>query len=426
MANKLNNFDQQIKNSFDGYEVPYDSNHWDELQSELNSSTPSMTSYFGAVTTGLVATGIVFVAMLFFLSDANVEGKRQAIVEETPIETLDGSKIAKQVTTEAEYKDDATSQSQKADSESDEDNTLESELSESPVSDNVIDDNSAVKKSGTSKSTTRSNKTEVAKAAAPTIPVKTIKGKAGSENTSNVKTGCTGLVIDFTASEEYGTDAKYLWNFGDGFFSNEPNPSHTFNKEGVFDVSLSVTSKNTGQISSNVVQAMIEVIEAPTANMEVYIDSPTEVIIKNESFNAGELVWNLNNTSILDKNEIKISVADNTRQSLVMSVSNEGGCTDTLETIINTIEGGSEFPRVLTSAFGAHFAPGAILNKGDVTSIKVFEKSTGKLMFSGAGNKGWNGTNSQGKPASTGQYNWIMVVEKPGAIDVYKGNIELR
>ena len=255
---------------------------------------------------------------------------------------------------------------------------------------------------------------------------RSIKGKSGSENAPNVKTGCTGLVINFTASEEYGTDAKYLWNFGDGFFSNEPNPSHTFNKEGVFDVSLSVTSKNTGQISSNVVQAMIEVIEAPTANMEVIINSPTDVIIKNDSYNVGELVWNLNSTTILDKNEINISVADNTRQSLVMSVSNEGGCTDTLETIINSIEGGSEFPRVLTSTFGAHFAPGAILNKGDVTSIKIFEKSTGSLVFSGAGNKGWSGTDAQGKPAAVGQYNWVMVVEKLGMIDIYKGNVELR
>lgn len=426
MANQLNKFDQLIKNSFEGYEVPYDSNHWNELQSELNPSAPSMTSYFGAVTTGLVATGIVFVVMLFFVSDSNMEGKRQAIVEETAVEVLDGSNIANKTAIESEDKVDGESKTQTTGSESDQGDASFSSITESHDSAPATDKTSSAKKSSTSKKSTRLKKIGDSKANASTVPVKTIIGKPGAENTPSVKTGCTGLVINFTASEEYGADAKYLWNFGDGFFSNEPNPSHTFNKEGVFDVSLSVTSKNTGQISSNVVQAMIEVIEAPTANMEVYIDSPTEVIIKNDSFNAADLAWDLNKTPIIDKNEINISVADNTRQSLTMSVSNDGGCTDTLETIINTLAAGSEFPRVLTSTFGAHFAPGAILNKGDVTSIKVFEKSTGNLVFSGAGNKGWSGTDAEGKPASDGQYNWVMVVEKPGVIDIYKGNIELR
>jgi|SRR5690554_1346278 len=422
MANQLNKFDQQIKNSFEGYEVPYDSHHWDELQSELNSATPSMTSYFGAITTGLVATGIVFVAMLFFVSDANVEGKRQAIVEETPVEIVDGSgsKIANQATSGTDTQ--VASNIETSGSDSDQDETIENSISKS----SELDLSKNTNKNFAAKKSTQSSKADHKKAVTPPVPVKTIKGKAGSENAASVKTGCTGMVINFTASEKYGADAKYLWNFGDGFFSNEPNPSHTFNKEGVFDVSLSVTSKNTGQISSNVVQAMIEVIDAPTANMEIHIASPTDIVVKNDSYNAGELAWNLNNNAILDKNEIKISVADNTRQSLMMSVSNEGGCTDTLETIINSIKAGSEFPRVLTSAFGAHFAPGAILNKGDVTSIKIFEKSTGALIFSGMGNKGWNGTDAQGKQASPGQYNWVMVVEKSDMIDVYKGVIELR
>ena len=423
MANQLNKFDQQIKNSFDGYEVPYDSNHWDELQSELNSSAPSMTSYFGAITTGLVATGIVFVLMLFFMSDAATEGNRHALVEETPIEILDGAPVADQTKTEAIDRIKPDSKTRETDLESNAD-----KITPDPgTSDIVIAENVTTQKSNVSKKSTRTKKSNAAsKADNPIVPVKTIKGNSGSENISNVKTGCTGLVIKFTASEEYGTDAKYLWNFGDGFFSNEPNPSHTFNKEGVFDVSLSVTSKNTGQISSNVVQAMIKVIEAPTANMEVIINSPDGITIRNESYHANELIWILNNKPITDKNEINISVADNTRLSLIMNVSNEGGCTDTLESIINIVEAGSEFPRVLTSAFSSHFAPGAILNKGDVTSIKIFENATQNLVFEGAGNKGWSGKDDQGKAASPGQYNWVMVVEKEGVIDVYKGNIELR
>src|SRR5690554_8166032 len=72
MANQLDKFDELIKQSFDGFEVPYDPQHWDDLQADLDSATPSLTSYFGAATTGLFATSVVFIAMLFFFSDAQL------------------------------------------------------------------------------------------------------------------------------------------------------------------------------------------------------------------------------------------------------------------------------------------------------------------------------------------------------------------
>lgn len=406
MANQLDKFDELIKQSFDGFEVPYDPQHWDDLQANLDSTSPSLTSYFGAITTGLVATSVVFIAMLFFFSDAQLKSPKNIDVAEITVEEV-GNVI------------------QQSPIDSNTADITEESDSEAVVSEDVtIIADTKVLNSKTEKAVDQ--KAINTKAQTAKTPVKNIKGNAGVENVSHVRTGCTGLVINFDASEEYGSDAKYLWNFGDGFFSNESNPSHTFNKEGVFDVSLSVTTKTTGQISSNVVQAMIEVKEAPIASMDVNIESPSSIIIKNDSYNASDLEWNIDGKKIIDKNEINLSVVDNTRQNLVMSVSNDGGCTDTLETVINSVAAGSEFPRALGSSFGASFAPGAILDSGDVKSIKIFEKSSGKLVFEGAGNKGWNGTDMNGEQAQKGAYKWLMAVKKSGSIDIYKGDIELR
>lgn len=414
MANQLDKFDELIRQSFDGFEVPYDPQHWDDLQADLDSATPSLTSYFGAVTTGLFATSVVFIAMLFFFSDAQLKNPNHLSADHIAAESEAGSENdqSENISGTENTAADFTETSDQVDSQFDDDSAFSNENNDAPPH---------TSKKGVKGKSVKHTDVETVK-----TPVKSIKGKAGTENISRIRTGCTGLVINFDASEEYGSDAKYLWNFGDGFFSNEPNPSHTFNKEGVFDVSLSVTSKATGQISSNVVQAMIEVKEAPVANLDLKIESPSVIVVKNESYNASNLEWNLDNSAMIDKNEIKISVVDNTRQNLVMSVSNDGGCTDTLETVINSITAGSEFPRALGSTFGASFAPGAIIDSGDVKSIRIFHKSSGALVFEGSGNKGWNGTDMTGEPAEKGAYKWLMAVKNSDSIDIIKGDIELR
>ncbi len=56
----------------------------------------------------------------------------------------------------------------------------------------------------------------------------------------DISTGCTPLDVKFTnLSDSAGqTDIIYSWDFGDGVTSTKVNPTHTFNKSGVFTVKL--------------------------------------------------------------------------------------------------------------------------------------------------------------------------------------------
>ncbi len=56
------------------------------------------------------------------------------------------------------------------------------------------------------------------------------------------KFGCAPLSVNFTNNSSQ--DESWLWNFGDGTTSEEEKPSHIYEKSGVYDVSLTVTSKN--------------------------------------------------------------------------------------------------------------------------------------------------------------------------------------
>ncbi len=52
----------------------------------------------------------------------------------------------------------------------------------------------------------------------------------------------TDQVIKFTNTSERAV--KYMWDFGDGSFSTDMNPSYVYGKEGTFDISLYVWSEN--------------------------------------------------------------------------------------------------------------------------------------------------------------------------------------
>ncbi len=68
--------------------------------------------------------------------------------------------------------------------------------------------------------------------------------------TNTTPTGCSlPVTIVFTNTSSGPGTLSYLWNFGDGFTSTLQNPSHIYNTQGSFTVSLRVTS-STGCITT--------------------------------------------------------------------------------------------------------------------------------------------------------------------------------
>ncbi|AKB80302.1 cell surface protein [Methanosarcina horonobensis HB-1 = JCM 15518] len=55
------------------------------------------------------------------------------------------------------------------------------------------------------------------------------------------------FTVNFSSEGSQGS--KYLWDFGDGTTSTEPNPIHTYNKCGDYTVHLEVT--DSGEVTDN-------------------------------------------------------------------------------------------------------------------------------------------------------------------------------
>ncbi len=70
------------------------------------------------------------------------------------------------------------------------------------------------------------------------------------------------LFVDFENTSENGN--TYSWNFGDGQFSTQENPSHEYNGDGTYDVTLTVTN----ECGTDSYTIEIEIITLPMADFE--------------------------------------------------------------------------------------------------------------------------------------------------------------
>jgi len=425
MANQLNDFDRLIKETYESQEFPYDASVWEGVEKELGATSPGILDFFKSVTTGLAIAGAVFATMLIFTSDP---GNGIQVADETMttpgVANLDEKSIPEPFqNTNKLSSEDSTAEISSMDS-----HNSEADPSSKTNTDGDKDGNFTHEQKSTVVTVlAEAKKISSADGSKGTVKSESLHSINNGDASSSVKRGCTGLTIDFDAPEEYGANAKYLWNFGDGFFSNEENPTHVFNKEGIFDVSLSVTAVGSGQISSNVVQAMIEVLEAPEARFDLEINSMREIKLKERSMNAADVELRVDSKKqSLQNSDILLSVADNTKFDVELVAENAVNCSDSLTKEIHIIKAGNQFPQLYSSAYASDFAPGAIVDNGEVTDFRVFRKNTGEEVFKSSGSKGWNGKNQNNQGAPKGEYEWMMIVDAKDVFNIYHGTLTLR
>jgi PKD repeat protein len=75
--------------------------------------------------------------------------------------------------------------------------------------------------------------------------VSTVNSPPSASIQASPGVGSAPLTVRFTgtASDADGTVISYAWNFGDGSSATVQNPSHTFTKQGTYNVSFTVTDE---------------------------------------------------------------------------------------------------------------------------------------------------------------------------------------
>jgi gliding motility-associated-like protein len=240
--------------------------------------------------------------------------------------------------------------------------------------------------------------------------------------------------MDDSSSSEPWT--RHRWDFGDGQFSNQPTPSHTYRQAGVYTVSHSVWS-DTACIDSafNRYVQRINVLPAPRAGLwvdtqRVNIYAPRFVLRDSSSSDAvqrGTIMGD--GTEYLGELYWAHTYADTGTYTVSHWVLAANGCSDT---VIRTLRVDAEFRVFIPNAFRPNgdgrnevFRPyGADWRKMELTIIDrwggVVYRTTDALA-------GWNGRRmNQGQLMPEGIYAYrILVFGKKGHFAERMGTVML-
>ncbi len=263
------------------------------------------------------------------------------------------------------------------------------------------------------------SKSEVVKTNIP----KTIQKLVSANFSTDNQQGCGSFSVRFFP-EEISDSVIYLWEFGDGSFSNEKTPDHFYKNAGTYTVSLTTKHFFCNKLNQKIKKDLIIVKEKPKADFSYKCFSGKEVQLNNLSTDFEQCQWFLDGYAESTDLSPRFSMEEGNHEILLL-VSSQG-CTDSVgKTIIVIPEIKIFFPTAFTpdgDGQNDEFKP-VFSSLPDSYKILIFDR-LGKIIFSSeVVNKGWDGK-INGMEPKAGLYQWKIVyqcknikpVEKSGQV----------
>lgn len=324
MGSNLTKFEESIKGSLDSFELPYEPKQWDALEKRLDGAAQSSSSNY--VMFAWAAAGIIAVTGLFLyfnLSDSAFEGMmadqcvqiKEPVAKDrfvrsilqTPEETASTIEHTEQIDTNSEQPETSEAGLTEQVSDQERSSTTESSNDVAEVNSDDNNDNSD-------------------------NPPLIAEGNADNAIAfvSNIKEACVGVIVEFELTKGQ-VEGTRLWNFGDGNFSSQANPSHVFKEPGVYDITLSVKGDD-GRIHVIEMEDMIVINPKPNAEFEwSFVNEPGEVPsveFTNKSARANTSEWVFDDLEGTTEINPTRSFVQRGKHDIQLTVTNEYGCVD--------------------------------------------------------------------------------------------------
>ncbi|MFM2195133.1 MAG: hypothetical protein RL092_733 [Bacteroidota bacterium] len=393
--NKLDSFENSIKNSYKNYELPYSPSDWGSLGKSLfKKRLLSSMAFWGSVVvvgTGLLAGG------LYFYSE-------QPTAQVTPEVVKNDSKTIEQNQNQIE----SQLQNQNNDTQEEaniKNNLLSEDINESSI---LTGNTDALKLNDSNANNENANLVSDRLTAGDDA-----QQKNNDRNLTiipSIKTACAGAPVEFHAKNS-NANGSYLWNFGDGSFSNEENPIHTFKKAGTFDISLSITNPNDGQISTVAMRGLITILPKPNAEFMVEFEPSTSnqarITLKNTTASFEKFSWQFSNGQSSNDLEPTLFYGLNGKHQIKLDVSNEYGCTDVQNATVRMNDSNKYNSVYELKAGKIVFLPKDLIDNNTFKLIIFQDKQP--IFETTSLNKVWNGSLKGGPKAQAGQeFSYVM------------------
>jgi len=232
--------------------------------------------------------------------------------------------------------------------------------------------------------------------------------------TSSSNEACEGVEVSFELS---GLDKSlsFLWNFGDGSFSNDPAPRHTFMTPGTYDITLSVRAPSDGMIRTRTIQNMITVLPKPQAQFswafpEMVHSGKVRVKLQDQTPDATATQWVVDGEAG-NSHWIQLEVPGAYPVNLVAS--NKHGCLDDAkhDIVVADRHGLGALARFSPDGDGRYdtFLPPALNETSDLWEMVVSDAKGHEVYRTRSVDQPWDGTLPDGTLArNRSKYHWTV------------------
>lgn len=409
-------FERSLKQALDQYEVPYNSADWSKLERKLDQgSGPSWhasAGLYALLLSGTLAVG----TSLHLLFDQEPEPARSSIALLAQPEEVQEPQVYSQPIVERYVPQSLDAVELKA---------------ELPAVKSKVD-------VGTSATVThkevRTGKAEVPPPAPKKVTSATNPASTDIPVRVSTTEGCPGTTIDF-GLDNASENGIYLWNFGDGSFSNQPRPSHTFSKAGSYDVMLSHSAIGGGSIMNRPVSDPIVIYESPEAGFSQlkreFPNTVPSVHFENRSIGGKSYLWDFGDGSTSKEVHTDHVFKKKGTYNVTLTVTNGKGCVDRTE---RTVRIENDYDLFAPKTFSPNsdgvedtFIPEALKTLGAKFNMSIMDSATGRVVYeTNDPARPWNGrVGNKGEACTVGDYVWMVEMSEGRNGGTFHGQVRL-
>lgn len=429
-TNNLDNFEQFIKDTLSKEEIKYNHSDWDNLSKKLDYIKKPLYKNKWFVG-GLAAMVLGIGTVVLYPTNNNINSKNNKanniIKKEKPtikIDTKDDVVIAKEKNSINEEKLNIkpinNNKRKPSETINNKENTGNREIKNHHSKPNSLLSVVSSNKENLDKEH-KQNDVVIPK------PIATFK-------TSENLYGCKGLEVEFSSVEQ--ENVKYIWSFGDGKYSTEPNPTHKYQNSGIFKVDLLVQSS----LDENIIvksdnEINVTVYEAPKLEINSYKEinrGLTTIFYSYIGDEVEKVFWNLGN------GETSKSLNPNTvykhrgGYKILLEAENTYGCKSITEhNIFIEEEYNLLAPNTFTpdgDGLNDYFIPEALKTMNCNFTMVIRSRTEGIVFESTSLDRPWDGKNQKtGKNCLEANYVWVVnLINEKGEKEQYSGTIFIK
>lgn len=387
----MKQFDDHIREAFEGHEVSYNANAWKRLESALGGGKSGISGSLkiASVLAVITASGL---GMVYLNNNEATIPAPQEIAQVSAAST----EVEKPAELPVETKE------------------LQGEAS---ADEQTVSENESI---------LLEPKPEATQIAA-VIPPKIKEPKLPKRIlTISVEKACLGELIEFRVE----TNKLVIWEFGDGKVQHGQSVAHRYSQTGTFVAQASILDEN-DQSMEVLKSSEIKINEAPDPEFEFErpCDNAEASIVFDASNSESRNIWKLGDGSVLEGAHVEHQYEKMGFFKAKHIVQNEFGCMDSVTKRVAVCRAYNLLaPKSFDPSTEGWFPIG--LKKGDVSfDLKILDPEAGAVAFQSTNSQDeWNGVVAHsGKKSKSGQsYLWIAVVtDTSGKISEYGGEIQI-